>query len=54
MTLWLTALAFLLMSTCLAATLRRASWTWIAALGCVSLTLLIYILLSDVAIGVSL
>lgn len=54
MTLWLLALAFLLMSACLAAALRRVSWTWIAAVACVSLTLLIYVLLSDVEIGVSL
>lgn len=54
MTLWLTAAAFILMSACLAATILRANWTWIAAVVCVSLTILIYILLSDVAIGVSL
>lgn len=54
MTLWLTACAFLLMSGCLGATMLRKTWTWIPAVGCVSLTILIYILLSDVAIGVSL
>lgn len=54
MTLWLLALSFLLMSGCLVAALRRVGRTWIAAVLCVSLTLLIYILLSDVAIGVSL
>lgn len=54
MTLWLTALAFVLMSACLTAAILRKSWTWIPAVGCVALTLLIYVLLSDVAIGVSL
>ncbi len=54
MTLWLTAVGFLLMCACLAATILRAGWTWIAALACVLLTLVIYVLLSDVAIGVSL
>jgi len=54
MTLWLLAVAFLLMSGSLIAALRRASGTWIAGLGCVALTVLIYVLLSDVAIGVSL
>ncbi|MGD9620216.1 MAG: hypothetical protein AB7G47_09020 [Mycolicibacterium sp.] len=42
------------MTACLAATLLRASWTWVPAAACVALTILIYILLSDVAIGVSL
>ncbi|MFM9033000.1 MAG: hypothetical protein ACKOQ4_01690 [Mycobacterium sp.] len=54
MTLWLLALAFLLMCGCLAAALRRVGRTWIAAVVCVALTLLIYVLLSDVGIGVSL
>lgn len=54
MTLWLLALAFLLMCGCLAAALRQSSRTWIAALVTVALTLLIYVLLSDVPIGVSL
>lgn len=54
MTLWLLALAFLLMCGCLAAAVRQMLWTWIAAVVCVSLTLLIYVLLSDVPIGVSL
>ena len=54
MTLWLLALAFLLMCGCLAATFRRVNRTWIAAVGCVALTMLIYVLLSDVPIGVSL
>lgn len=54
MTLWLLACAFLLMCGCLAATWRRANRTWMAAVACVSLTLLIYVLLSDVPIGVSL
>ncbi len=54
MTLWLLACAFLLMSGCLAATWRGVSRTWIAAVVCVFLTLLIYVLLSDVEIGVSL
>lgn len=53
-TLWLTALAFALMSTCLVATVLRQSWTTIAAVVCVALTLLILALLSDVPIGVSL
>jgi len=53
-TLWLLTIAFLLMSGCLAAALRRVGGTWIAAVCCVALTLLIYVLLSDVAIGVSL
>lgn len=54
MTLWMLALAFLLMCGCLAATFRRSNGTWIVAVVCVALTLLIYVLLSDVAIGVSL
>ena len=54
MTLWLLALAFLLMCGCLVAALRRARWTPVAAVVCVALTLLIYVLLSDVPIGVSL
>ncbi len=54
MTLWMLALAFLLLCGCLVATFRRSNWTWIGAVGCVALTLLIYVLLSDVAIGVSL
>jgi lipopolysaccharide export LptBFGC system permease protein LptF len=54
MTLWLLALAFLLMCGCLAATLQRVSRAWIVAVVCVILTLVIYVLLSDVAIGVSL
>ena len=53
-TLWLTALAFALVGTCLLAVILRQSWTWIAAVACVFLTLLIYVLLSDVPIGVSL
>ena len=52
MTLWLLALSFLLMSGCLGAAVRRVGRTWIAAVVCVSLTLLIYVLLSDVSIGV--
>ncbi|MCB0925489.1 MAG: hypothetical protein KDB50_13250 [Mycobacterium sp.] len=54
MTLWLLAVAFLLMSGCLVGALRQVGRTWIAAVVCVWLTVLIYVLLSDVAIGVSL
>lgn len=54
MTLWLLALAFLLMCGCLAATWRGVSRAWIGAVVVVALTVLIYVLLSDVAIGVSL
>lgn len=54
MTLWLLALAFAIMTGCLIAALLRKSWTPVPAVVCVLLTLLIYVLLSDVAIGVSL
>ena len=54
MTLWLLALAFLLICGCLVAAYRRMRAAWIAAVVCVALTLLIDVLLSDVPIGVSL